>query len=79
MEIKSILRDVYFWLSSFIIFLTDLFFFGTIYNWFDFGIVIGPYRLNHWLSWIGFLFILIHVPLFVTLKRRFFNKINSLL
>ena len=76
---KSILRDVYFWLAVLLLCLADIFFIGTYLDWFDFGLMLGPYRLNHWLSWIGFAFILIHVPLFATLKRKHPNKINHFL
>jgi hypothetical protein len=76
---SSILRDVYFWLAVFLLLLTDIFFIGTFLDWFDFGFVLGPYRFNHWLGWIGFVFILIHVPLFVTMKRRYVNKIKLFL
>jgi hypothetical protein len=76
---SSILRDGFFWLAIFILLLTDIFFFGTFLDWFDFGFVLGPYRFNHWLGWIGFVFILIHVPLFITLKRRYVARIKLFL
>jgi hypothetical protein len=76
---SSILRDVYFWLAIFLLSLADIFFIGTFLDWFDFGFVLGPYRFNHWLGWIGFVFILIHVPLFMTVKRRYVNKIKLFL
>ena len=76
---SSILRDAYFWLAIFLLLLTDIFFIGTFLDWFDFGFVLGPYRFNHWLGWIGFVFILIHVPFFVTMKRRYVNKIKLFL
>ncbi len=75
----SAMRRGYFWLSLFLLILTDIFFVGVILDWFDFGFVIGPYRINHWLGWIGFVFILIHIPLFVTLKRKYVNKIRLFL
>ena len=75
----SALRSVYFWLAILLFAITDIFFVGIILDWFDFGFVIGQYRFNHWLGWIGFLFILIHVPLFVTMKRRYVNRIRLFL
>ena len=75
----SIFRNIYFWLSIVLLVITDILFIGTIFDWFDFGIVIGDYRLNHWLGWLGFLFILIHVPLFVSLKRKYSNRIRFFL
>ena len=52
---------------------------GTYLGWFDFGVIVGQNRLNHWLGWFGFLFILVHIPLFVTLKRKYVNKIRLFL
>lgn len=75
----SALRSGYFWLSLLLLIFTDIFFAGVILDWFDFGFVIGQYRFNHWLSWIGFLFILIYIPLFVTMKRKYVNKIRMFL
>ena len=76
---RSILRNVYFWLAILLLCVTDIFFIGTFLDWFDFGLIVGPYRLNHWLAWLGFAFILIHVPLFVTLKRKYPNRIRYFL
>ena len=67
----SIFRNIFFWIAIILLILTDIFFIGTFLDWFDFGIVVGPYRLNHWFSWIGFGFILIHVPLFIIFKRKY--------
>lgn len=75
----SVLRDVYFWFSVLLLVLTDVFFVGIMVDWFDFGSVVGQYRLNHWLGWFGFVFILIHVPLFVVIKRRYVNRIRLFL
>jgi hypothetical protein len=72
----SIFRDVFFWIAIILLILTDVFFIVTFLDWFDFGIVFGPYRLNHWLGWMGFGFILIHIPLFITLKRKYVSKIK---
>lgn len=30
---------------------------------------LGPYWLNHWISWVSFGFIIIYVPIFIILKR----------
>jgi hypothetical protein len=34
------------------------------------GYKLGPYWLNHWLSWFSFGFIIVYVPIFVILKKR---------
>jgi len=72
-------RDSYFWISILLLVLTDCLFIGTYFRWFNFGTVVGPYRLNHWLGWLSFLYLIVHVPLFVTLKRRYVNKIRLFL
>jgi hypothetical protein len=75
----SVLRSVYFWVAILLFAITDIVFIGILLDWFDFGFIIGQYRFNHWLGWIGFLFILIHVPLFVTMKRRYVDRIRLFL
>jgi hypothetical protein len=77
--LSKLLRDSYFWFSVFLLVITDLLFIGVVLDWFDVAFVLGPFRLNHWLGWIGFLFIALHVPIFVSLKRRYVGKIRLLL
>ena len=76
---SSVLRSGYFWLSILLLVLADFFFIGVVLDWFDFGFVVGQYRFNHWLGWIGFLFILIYLPLYVIMKRRYINRIRLFL
>ena len=76
---KSVFRDAYFWVTILFLILADYFFVGIYLSWFDFGVIIGQYRLNHWLGWLGFLFILVYIPLFVTLKRKYVDKIRLFL
>ena len=76
---KSVFRDVYFWIVILVLVLADYFFVGTYLDWFDFGVFVGQYRLNHWLGWIGFLFILLYIPLFFTFKRKYVEKIRLFL
>ena len=76
---SSNFRNILFWVALLIIIVTGYFFVGILFDWSDFGVKIGEYRLNHWLGWIGFAFILIHIPLFETLKARYVNKIKTLL
>ena len=72
-------KNAYFWLSILLLAITDVLLVATYLRWLDFGFVAGPYRFNHWLGWLGFLFVLVHVPLFVTLKRRYTKRIRLLL
>lgn len=76
---NSIFRNVYFWIALFLLIVTDVLFIGTIFGYFNFGSVIGPYRLNHWLGWIGIIFIAIHIPIFVLARRKYTGKIRLLL
>ncbi len=75
----SVFRNVYFWLTILLLVLTEIFFIGIILDWFNFGFVVCQYRFHHWLGWFGFLFILIYVPLFVTMKRKYVKKIRLFL
>lgn len=72
-------KDKIFWISILTLCLTGVLVIVSYFRWFNFGTVVGPFRLNHWLCWFGFLFIGIHVPLFVTLKRRYVNRIRLFL
>lgn len=76
---RPMFKDIFFWISILLLCLTAILFTASYFRWLDFGPVVGPYRLNHWLSWFGFLFIGIHVPLFVTLKRRYADRIRLFL
>lgn len=76
---SSIFRNAYFWLSIILLALADIFFIGTVLDYFDFGSVIGLYRLNHWLGWIGFGLFLAYVPIFVLARRKYVGKIKVLL
>ncbi|WNZ29801.1 MAG: hypothetical protein IAX21_02790 [Candidatus Bathyarchaeota archaeon] len=76
---NSIFRNVYFWLSVILLFLAAVLFLGIILDFFDFGFIIGPYRFNHWLGWIGTIFIATYVPLFVLLKPKYIRRIRLLL
>jgi hypothetical protein len=77
--VNSLFRNVYFWFTVILLAFTDIFFVGILLGLFDFGFVVGPYRFNHWLGCLGFLFIGFHVPVFVTLKRRYKQKIRLFL
>lgn len=76
---NSIFRNANFWISLFLLILTDVLIIGTLLGYFNFGSVIGQYRLNHWLGWIGIIFITIHIPIFVVVKRKYTGKIRLLL
>ena len=59
---------------------TAVFFFVVAYlDWIDFGVVIGSFRFNHWLVWIGALYIAFAVPIYSLLKRHYAARIRRLL
>ena len=67
----SSLKKVEFSFAILLIVLAVFSFVATYLDWIDFGIVIGSYRLNHWLVWIGTLYIAFAVPVYAILKRRY--------
>lgn len=73
---SSRLRNGFFWFAVISLILTDVLFLGVIFGYFNFGSVIGSYRLNHWLSWIGFIVIIIHLPIFIIIRRKYSQKIR---
>jgi hypothetical protein len=75
----SALRNVYFWVAILLFAITDILFIGIIFDYFNFGAVIGQYRLNHWIGWIGIIFIAIHIPIFVWVRRKYSGKIRVFL
>jgi len=76
---NKLLHNATFWISITLLILTDIFFIGTIFGFFNFGSVIGPYRLNHWIGWIGFSLFLAYVPIFVLSRRKFAGKFRVFL
>jgi len=40
---------------------------------------VGQYRFNHWLGWIGVLFVVLYTPLYYVLKRRYAKRAKALL
>lgn len=48
-------------------------------DWVDFGFIIGSYRFNHWLVWIGSLYIALTIPIYTMLKRRYPIRTRQLL
>ena len=75
----SSLKKVEF-LFAILLIVTAVFFFVAAYlDWVDFGVVIGSYRFNHWLVWVGTLYIAFAVPVYALLKRRYADRIGRLL
>jgi len=68
-----------FWLTMFLIIATAVITVATYTRLVNFGFLLGPYRMNHWVSWIGSIYIALAVPAFSTLKCRMPQKTKLLL
>jgi len=75
----SSLKKVEFFFAVLLIVLAVFFFVVAYLDWIDFGVVIGSYRFNHWLVWVGSLYIAFAVPVYSMLKRRYAAGIRRLL
>jgi hypothetical protein len=75
----SRLRNPYFWAAVVILLVTVYLSFGTHVGWFQLGFFVGPYRFNHWLGWIGVVFVAVYTPLYHFLKRRYPKRAKALL
>jgi len=73
------LKKVELLVASLLIVAAVFFFVAAYLDWIDFGIVIGSYRFNHWLVWIGALYIAFAVPVYSILKRRYAAGMGRLL
>ena len=76
---SSRLRNPYLWAAVLILLVTFFLSFGTYIHWFQLGFFVGPYRFNHWLGWIGVLFVAIYTPLYYILKRGYAKRAKALL
>ena len=78
-RVVSRLRNPYFWAAVVILLVTVYLSFGAYVGWFQLGFFVGPYRFNHWSSWVGFLFVALYTPLYHLLKRRYPKRAKALL
>lgn len=67
----SSLKKLEFFFAVLLIVLAVFFFVVAFLDWIDFGVVISAYRFNHWLVWVGTLYIAFAVPVYSMLKRRY--------
>jgi len=68
-----------FWLVTMLIVAVAVFAVVAYFRWLNFGFLLGPYRMNHWVSWIGSIYIALAVPVFSALRRRSPLKLRALL
>jgi hypothetical protein len=72
-------RNSEFWLSLIILVITVITSFVFFFKWYSFIFFVGPYLFSHWFSLIGFILILIFVPIYYVLRRRRPRAIKMLL
>jgi hypothetical protein len=75
---KSI-KDLDFWSSLVIIFITIYFMIATYLRWFQLHILVGPFFIDHWFVWIGTLYIAFVIPVFYVSKRRYPKRLTTLI
>jgi len=68
-----------FWLAMVLFLTTAVITVATYSRLVNFGFLLGPYRINHWASWIGSIYVALAVPFFSALKRRMPQKMKVLL
>lgn len=66
-------------ISILIVFLTSVLMFAYYSRWFSFAATVGPFRIIHYLAFIGTFYIAFGVILFSVLKRRNPQKYTTLL
>ncbi len=66
----NLLRSKEFWAALSIVIVTVILMATILLDLFSIGFRLGPFRANHWLVWIGTLYIAIAVPTLAILKKR---------
>ena len=75
---KSI-KDLDFWSSLVIIFVTLYLMIATYLRWFQLHVLVGPFFIDHWFVWIGTLYIAFSIPVFYVSKRRHPKRLTTLI
>ena len=70
-------KDSEFWLATSIIFATIAVAVIVYLRLFNLNFLIGPFRLTHWFTWIGTLFIAIYTPIYHAAKQKYSAKYQS--
>ena len=74
----KLLKDLDFWSAVVIILLTIYLMIATYLRWFQLHFSVGPFFFDHWLSWIGTLYITFFTPAYYILKRRYRKRLVAL-
>jgi hypothetical protein len=72
-------RDNSFLIAITLIIVSIILAFSAYFRWINFGLVYGPYRVNHWLGWLGVAYIGVVTPAYRVMKKRDPKRIRSLL
>ena len=72
------LKDLDFWSAFLIILVTIYLMVATYLRWFRLRFSVGPYFFDHWLVWIGTLYIAFVTPAYYVLKRRYPRSLKAL-
>lgn len=68
-----------FYASVLVIFVTVIMMFAVYFDWVQLHILIGPYYIHHWLSWIGTSFVAVFTPIYIWMKRNNPANLKNLL
>jgi hypothetical protein len=71
-------KNIEFWTALSIIIATVILVVADSQNWIHLGYFVGPFRANHWLVWIGTVYIAVAVPIIAVLKKRLPQKYKTL-
>jgi len=72
-------KDIEFWLATSIIFATIAVAIIVYLRMFNLNFSVGPFRLTHWFTWIGTLFIAIYTPIYHYAKQKYPTNYKPLL
>jgi hypothetical protein len=62
-----------------VLLLTVFSMFAVFFDLVELHILVGPYYIHHWLSWIGTLFVAVFTPIYYWMKRHRHGSLKNLL
>jgi len=67
------------WIATAILIATAIVMIAVVLHWVRIGFFVGPFRLSHWFTWIGTIYIAIAAPIIAVLKKRYPQRYKTLL
>src|SRR4030067_1874865 len=67
-----------FWVAAAILIATIALMLVVILHWVSIGFSVGPFRLSHWVVWIGTISVAFAVPIIAVLKKRHPQRYKTL-